>query len=169
MTKSPGRSALVAGAAFGIRVAVPADLDAVFPLSRQFYDHFGYLWSGEAKRAALARLLADPSLGLLFLASVEGALVGYALVAFSFSLEYDGRTAFVDELFVVEGARSLGVGAAVVSRAADECRALGVNALHLETEGSNDRAAALYSRLGFRSYGRGLMSKLLSSARGAKP
>ncbi len=169
MTTFPGRPALDGDAALGIRVAGPADLDAVLPLSRRFYDHFGYLWSGEAKRAALARFLGDPSLGLLFLASAEGALVGYALVAFSFSLEYDGRTAFVDELFVVEGARSLGVGAAVVSRAAEECRALGVNALHLETEASNDRAAALYLRLGFRSYGRGLMTKLLSSARGAKP
>jgi GNAT superfamily N-acetyltransferase len=149
--------------------AVPGDLDSVLPLSRCFYEHFDYLCDPAAKRDALASFLADPSLGRLFLASVDGSLAGYALVAFSFSLEYDGRTAFVDELFVAEGSRSQGVGAALLGHAADGCRALGVNALHLETEATNGRAAALYARLGFRTHGRSLMTKLLSSARGARP
>lgn len=151
-----------------IRDASPSDLAVLLPLVREFYRLFGYPFSEERKAPALARLIADPALGRVLVGSVDGAPLGYAVVAFSYSLEYDGRTAFVDELFVATAVRGLGLGALLVRHAAQTCRGLGVNALHLETEDSNEDAARLYSRLGFRSFGRHLMTLPLSSVPGPK-
>lgn len=148
--------------------ASAADVEALLPLVRTFYDHFGYPWDEGAKRRALTELVADPSLGRLVLASAGGRVVGYAVVAFSFSLEYGGRTAFLDELFVEAAARGAGIGSAAIEHVAELCREAGVNALHLETEEENTGAAALYARLGFRSYGRRLMTRILSGVPGPR-
>lgn len=151
-----------------LRDATASDLDALLPLVRQFYAHFGYPYSEEEKRRALEEIVSTPGLGRVVLVRVEGAVVGYAVVAFSFSLEYDGRTAFVDELFVAPEGRRRGLGATVVRHVAALCRDAGIHALHLETEEDNVVAARLYERLGFRSYGRHLMTKILSTASGPR-
>ena len=152
-----------------VRDAALSDLDALLPLVRAFYAQFGYPFSEERKRPALARLLSDPSLGRVLVTEAGGAVAGYAVLAYSFSLEYDGRTAFVDELIVAGPARGLGLGTLVLRRAAELCREAGANALHLETEEENEGAARLYARLGFRPYGRRLMTLLLASVPGPKP
>jgi diamine N-acetyltransferase len=151
-----------------IRDASPSDIAVLLPLVREFYLLFGYPFSEERKEIALAQLIADPTLGRVLVGSFDGVPLGYAVVAFSFSLEFDGRTAFVDELFIQPGARGLGLGSRLVRHAAEVCRGLGVNALHLETEDSNADATRLYARLGFRSYGRHLMTLPLSSVPGPK-
>ncbi len=155
--------------AASFREAGLEDLDALLPLVRQFYAHFGYPYAEDLKRRAFAQLLAAPALGRVFLVSLDGALVGYAVVAFSFSLEYEGSTAFLDELFILPAARGRGIGSAVIRHVADQCRAHGVNALHLESEAANVAAARLYARLGFRDYGRHLMTRILSAVGGPKP
>jgi GNAT superfamily N-acetyltransferase len=155
--------------AVSINEATLADVDGLLPLVRQFYVHFDYPFAEEAKRRALSELVANPSLGRLVIVSLDGTVVGYAAVALSFSLEYEGKTAFLDELFIVPAARRCGVGTAVIGHVEELCRSLGANALHLETEDDNTRAAELYSRSGFRSYGRHLMTKLLAPVTGPKP
>jgi ribosomal protein S18 acetylase RimI-like enzyme len=168
-TSNAGDVTPATAAAGVVRDATPADLDALLPLVRAFYAQFGYPYSEDRKAPALGRILSDPALGRVLLVEAGGAAVGYAVLAFSFSLEYDGRTAFVDELFVAEAARGLGLGTLVLRRAAELCREAGVNALHLETEEENEGAARLYGRLGFRSYGRRLMTLLLAPIPGPKP
>lgn len=152
-----------------VRDAAPPDLGVLLPLVRSFYAMFGYPYAEERKGPAFARLLADPALGRVLLVEIERAAVGYAVLAWSFSLEFDGRTAFVDELFVAESARGRGIGSVVLRRTAELCREAGVNALHLETEEENEGADRLYARLGFRSYGRRLRTLLLAPIPGPKP
>jgi len=152
-----------------VRDAAPSDLGALLPLVRDFYALFGYPYAEERKSAALARILADTSLGRVLLVEAGGAAAGYAVLAFSYSLEFDGRTAFVDELFVTGAERARGLGTIVLRRAAEICREAGANALHLETEEENEGADRLYARLGFRSYGRRLRTLLLAPIPGPKP
>ena len=152
-----------------VRDGAPADLGVLLPLVREFYALFGYPYAEERKGPALARLLADATLGRVLLVEAGGAPAGYAVLAWSFSLEFDGRTAFVDELFVAESARGQGLGSLVLRRAEELCRDAGANALHLETEEENEGADRLYARLGFRSYGRRLRTLLLAPIPGPKP
>ena len=77
------------------------------------------------------------------------AVAGYLVVCFGWSLEFQGRDAFVDELYVREAFRGQGLGTRALEVAADLCRASGVRALHLEVERRNTRAQDVYRRAGF--------------------
>ncbi len=144
-----------------LRVVEPGDLDRLLPLVEAFYNHFGYSFEARRKRALLQGLLDDPALGRLWWVEQEGGAIGYLLLAFSFSLEMEGRIAFVDELFIAPEGRSQGAGARALALAEAACHALGIAVLRLEVEADNPRAAALYQRQGYGDLGRRLLSKPL--------
>jgi ribosomal protein S18 acetylase RimI-like enzyme len=142
-----------------LRPATPADLEAVLALHRAFFAEDGYPFREEESRANLARLLSDPGLGRLWVMDTEGEVVGYLLLAFGFSLEFRGRDAFVDELYVAPGHRGRGLGKRALALATEACRELGVRALHLEVERYKEGAHELYRRSGFVDHDRYLMTK----------
>src|SRR5512139_179850 len=135
------------GAVF--RPAAMADEPTLLELMREFYRHEGMAWDERAARAALHGVLADASHGAAVLIEQDGALAGYLVVCFGWSLEFQGRDAFVDELWVRERFRGRGLGTRALEIAADLCRAAGVRALHLEVERRNTRAQEVYRRAGF--------------------
>jgi GNAT superfamily N-acetyltransferase len=139
----------------------PAGIDRVLPFVREFYEHFGYAYDETRKRALLNAFLAEPTAGRLWQVHDAAEPVGYLLMAFSFSLEMDGRIAFVDELFITPAGRSKGAGARALALAEAACHELGVRTLRLEAEADNSRAAALYLRQGYVDLGRCLLSKPL--------
>jgi GNAT superfamily N-acetyltransferase len=69
-----------------------------------------------------------------------------------------GRDGLLDELFVTEDQRGRGLGTRALQFAADECRRLGLRALHLEVERQNLEAQRLYRAAGFVDHDRYLMS-----------
>ena len=145
-----------------IRLATPDDLDRVAALMAAFYAESGYPLDGARARAALAALIGDPGLGRLWLILHEGEPVGYVAVTFGFSLEYLGRDAFIDDLFIEAPFRGAGLGTRVLEAVEPACRALGVRALHLEVERSNEAGQALYRRRGFRNNDRRLLTLRLA-------
>ena len=108
----------------------------------------------------LSKLIADQSLGRAWLIQQAGVAIGYAIVAFSFSLERNGRIAFIDELFIDDSSRSAGVGASVLSKIESWCASVGVTNVRLEAEASNERASALYVRCGYVDQHRRLLKKI---------
>jgi ribosomal protein S18 acetylase RimI-like enzyme len=83
-------------------------------------------------------------------------------VTVCFSLEFAGRYALVDELYVREAHRGRGIGARALETAAEACRALDVSALRLEVDVGNTRAMDLYRRLGFTLQERHMMSRWIA-------
>jgi ribosomal protein S18 acetylase RimI-like enzyme len=79
-------------------------------------------------------------------------------------MEYGGRSAFVDDLFVRPAARQRGVGRALVERARAICEALGIRAMHLEVARENAPAQALYRAVGFESTDRQLLTLGIAAA-----
>ena len=142
-----------------LRPATAADLETVLALHQAFFAEDGYAFREEESRANLARLLDDPTLGRLWVMDDGGTIAGYILLAFGFSLEFRGRDAFVDELYVAPGHRGKGLGTRALTLAAEACRELGVRALHLEVERYKEGAQALYRRMGFVDHERYLMTK----------
>lgn len=134
------------------------DLDELLKLMRVYYafDHipFNAAWS----RQMVARLIADASLGRIWLIQVSGKTVGYLVLCFGYGLEF-GRDAFLDELFIAETRRGQGIGRAAVTFAAAQCPALGIQALHLVVTPGNDRAYRLYGSLGFEDQNRRMMTR----------
>jgi ribosomal protein S18 acetylase RimI-like enzyme len=143
------------------RTADTSDADALVEMMRDFNAHERIAFDEGEVRAALARLFADDSLGLACLILLDGEVAGYVVIAFGFSIEFRGRDAFVDELFVKDEFRGRGLGSAAVRFAEGVCRGRGVRALHLEVERENTRAQSVYRRAGFADHDRYLLTKWL--------
>jgi GNAT superfamily N-acetyltransferase len=148
--------------AVSFRTAGPRDVETLVPLVRDFWVIERLRFSEPGVRQALLGLLEHPELGRVVLMEEDGAALGYFVLALSYSLEYFGRDAFVDELFVCESRRGRGLGARALAHAAELCAELGVKALHLEVDHVNPRARALYERSGFEPHERALMTRLLA-------
>ena len=144
-----------------IRYATAADAPALLSLMRQYYAEDGYAFVERRARRALERLLADPSLGRIWVMTVGSQMVGYFVLTLGFSLEYLGRDAFLDELYVLPDWRGRSLGGRALPLVEEECRKLEVNALHLEVEPGKRRALRLYEKAGFERHERYLMTKSL--------
>ena len=147
-----------------IKRATSGDCPRLLELMARFYAEEGYRFKLQSTRKALAQLLADERFGAVWTFRRQEEVVGYLVVTFGFSLEFKGRDAFVDELFVLEEYRGQGFGTRALRLAAAHCRRWGVAALHLEVEDGNDRAEALYTRKGFKLHSRRLMTRWLQPA-----
>lgn len=145
-----------------LRSAGPEEVDRLLGMIRAFYVEDGTIrYVPERLRPAILRLLGDPSLGRLWLIDAEYPAVGYLVAVWGYSLEWHGRDAFVDELYVEPAHRGRGIGSRALELAEEACREAGVRALHLEVERPNTRAQELYRRMGFRDHDRYLMTKVL--------
>jgi GNAT superfamily N-acetyltransferase len=143
-----------------IEIAAPSAAGAILDMMEQFYAGERYPFDREKARGALEPFLANSGLGRAWLFRDEDAAVGYFVLTLGWSLEYGGRDAFVDELFVSPSHRGRGLGRRALEVIEEACRELGVQALHLEVEQHNFQATELYRRWGFEDHDRRLMSKL---------
>jgi GNAT superfamily N-acetyltransferase len=144
------------------RAAVPGDLEALLALERAYYAEDRYPFSPALAKRALGALLEDPALGQVWVAEMAGKVVAYVVLALGYSLEYGGRDAFIDELYVDPDHRGRGLGREALAVAETGARALGVRALHLEVERDKAGVRALYRERGFADHDRLLMTKELA-------
>ncbi|MGH7805921.1 MAG: GNAT family N-acetyltransferase [Candidatus Binatia bacterium] len=144
-----------------LRLATAGDVDVLLAMMRDYYAFDGLDFDEAAARRALDGQLAAPERGEVWLAEADGAAIGYAVLCLGWSLEFHGRDAFVDEIFVAERARGTGLGRELLSRLEERSRALGVRALHLEVDHENHRAQSVYRAAGFVDHDRRLMTKRL--------
>lgn len=140
------------------------DLRQLLKFVRKFYAIDNYKFVEPAAMGALASMIADRSMGRVWLIEREQDHVplGYMVLAFTFSLEYHGRSAMLDELYIDDKWRGHGLGKQAVEFVVHSCRELGVRGLHLEVERSNVAAQKLYRTYGFSDRGRYLWTLDLS-------
>jgi ribosomal protein S18 acetylase RimI-like enzyme len=144
-----------------IEQATPSDLDDLLPLAREFYAGERLPYDESILRRAYAALWAEPLHGEVWLARDGAGLAGYGVLACGFSLEYRGRDAFVDEIYVRPDRRDRGIGGRILDAMEAECRRRGIAALHLEVDHDNPAGRRLYVRRGFADHERHLMTKWL--------
>ena len=87
---------------------------------------------------------------MLFLAELDGAVVGSLTLAF-YRIP-TGLKAWIEDVVVDESARGHGVGEALNLAAIDEARARGAKNVSLTSRPSREAANRLYQRLGFEPY-----------------
>ena len=143
------------------RVAEPADLAILLTFMREYYEFDHLPFEEEVARTALTKFLNDQTLGQIWLIEVETEAVGYVALTLGYSLEYHGRDAFIDEIYIRESHRGQGMGTKALALAEAAARSLGVNALHLEVERENTKAQSVYHKFGFEDHDRYLMTKWL--------
>jgi len=159
----PGSPSILPGGGARIRRATSDDVAVILPMMRDFNRSEGIAVDEAVLVPALAVLLADASLGALWLIEGDGdeEVAGYAVVTFGFDLEWGGRDAWLTELWVTTTARGEGLGRAALEAVEREARLHGANALHLMVRHENVRARGLYQSAGFESPRRETLSKRL--------
>jgi diamine N-acetyltransferase len=148
---------------FSVALAVPSDLNSLLLLMRHMQrdDPWAEPFNKLIVRRNLSELLHSPAYGLIFMARDGQVPIAYLAVCFDFSLEYRGKGAWIDELFVEPSHRGQGIGTRLLDVAESASREYGAQTLHLEVSHGN-RAIELYRRRGFVDHQRYLMTKWLS-------
>jgi GNAT superfamily N-acetyltransferase len=142
-------------------LAGASDVELLFELMREFYACEHLEFDERTARVALEQILRERGFGVVHLIRVDGAAAGYLVITFGFSLEFGGRNAFLDELYLRENFRGHGLGKASLELAGAVCREEGIRALHLEVDRVNTRAQGVYRQAGFRDHDRYLLTKWL--------
>jgi GNAT superfamily N-acetyltransferase len=135
-----------------LRLASLEDTGTLLPLMRGYHE-FESIDATDAERlATIEPLLAgQENLGQVWLIETAGRTVGYIALCYGYSIEFGGRDAFVDELFIVEAERGRGLGRRALERVKAEAAQNGVKALHLEVARENTTAKNFYGKAGFQS------------------
>jgi GNAT superfamily N-acetyltransferase len=137
-----------------VRIAVVAegDLDALLPLMRGYCDFYSVAPSDDALLAMSSALIADPAReGMQLLArDDDDRPVGFATIFWSWTTTRAGRIGVMNDLFVDPQARGGGVGAALIGACVESCADHGAIALEWQTALDNERAQAVYDRVGGR-------------------
>src|SRR4051812_47143102 len=115
-------------------------------------------------RAAVERLLADPALGRAWVIRSGDEPAGYVVLTLGYSIEFGGRTAFVDELYVAPAHRRRGIGRLALRFAAHQAAVLGGRGLFLEVSPANSGARRLYEAAGFVERKYRLMTQTITSS-----
>jgi GNAT superfamily N-acetyltransferase len=113
-------------------------------------------------------LALHPDKGQLLVLEYEGKMVGYGIIIFFWSNEYRGNVIDIDELFITPQYRGMGF-------ASQFFLWLGESFAHnsvgwsLQVSQKNERAAALYERLGFKTSRNRHMIKIFHENKEERP
>lgn len=110
---------------------------------------------------ALNELLSSDANGGAWLIHSEGKIAGYMIIGNAFSVEFGGKTAFIDELYIIDSYRGKGIGREALEFAEVYTGTKGYKYLRLEVELSNTNAQKIYRANGFKEHERYIMTKKL--------
>jgi ribosomal protein S18 acetylase RimI-like enzyme len=145
---------------YSIREAVPADYPALVPIADQVHrlhaSAHPAIFQPVERASSLPQAYFDAVLGgelsTIQVAEIAGAIVGFAIVSVfdapPFEVLVPRRIVFIDSMVVSEAQRGQGIGQALVEAAIVWGRECGATTLELTVWEFNDRARALYERLG---------------------
>jgi aminoglycoside 6'-N-acetyltransferase I len=153
------------GVPTGVRIEKigPEALEPAFALLRRFFLEEGFDTPAEELRASLRVMLTAES-SAVFLAWSGDKPVGVATANSTVGLEY-GRSAELEDLYVLPDARGRGVAGGLIEAACDWCERRGCSTLLVTVTPAGDAAhdlAGFYERRGFANTGRIIMARTLN-------
>jgi ribosomal protein S18 acetylase RimI-like enzyme len=140
------------------RQARTGDESTVVALMRDFYTEEHLVFDEIVTPRAVHELLSQPALGTVLLFTHAGSVIGYLALTYGFSLEFHGRYALLDELYLIPAVRGRGWGRHALTVAAGTARDAGVAALRLEVNHANLRARSTYLKSGYQDNRRDLLT-----------
>ena len=133
-----------------IAIVAEDDLPDLLPLMRGYCDFYEVDPADDALLAMSHVLIEDPERqGVQLIARDDGGrAVGFATIFWTWSTLSADRLGVMNDLFVSQDARGGGVADALIAACADQCRQRGVPDLAWQTAKTNERAQAVYERVG---------------------
>ena len=131
-----------------IRSMVAADKETVLAMMRTFYTSPAVLSNGseEIFAADIDNCVGDSPYLEGYIFEDGGNILGYGMIAKSFSTEFGKPCIWIEDLYVQEAYRNMGLGSAFLQFV--ESKYPG-HLLRLEVEKENERAVHVYEKCGF--------------------
>src|SRR5688572_596698 len=113
------------------RLAIEADVPLLVKLVEEFHECDGHPFDEAVANCALLALILNPAAGRIWIISEQsGTPAGYVVLGFGYSIEFHGRDAFIDELYLREDYRGRGWGKLAMEFVEQAAGCLGIHALH---------------------------------------
>lgn len=120
------------------------DSNIIIEMMKEFYAIDNYPIDVEISKTLFQEFIAHNSLGNAWLVYRNADIVGYVILTYVFSFEYQGKIAFIDELYVKDAFRGKGIGKAILQFIQQQSQLKGLKLLYLEVENHNENAKNLY-------------------------
>jgi ribosomal protein S18 acetylase RimI-like enzyme len=143
--------------------AEKSDLEILMEFIREFCEVDHHPFDDSSIRVALTKILSDDSLGRVWLIQHNSQAIGYIVLTFGYSLEYRGREAVIDEIYILESHRGQGIGKRAIEFVEEVSPSLEIKVLHLEVERENIAAQRFYQKVGFEAQDSYLMTKWIAT------
>jgi len=133
-----------------IERVVASTVSEVLPLLAVQLAEHDIALGASALEAAVCGLVEVSGRGAVLAArDRSGAVVGAAVLAYTWTLEHGGKCTWLDELYVIPERRNAGVGLLLLHSGMEIARADGCVAMDLEVDNDHARVQLLYLREGF--------------------
>ena len=133
---------------FSIRQMVESDRAAVMDMMQTFYSSPAVLTTGSAEifEADIDACVSDSPYAEGYVFEDGGEIIGYGMLAKSFSTEFGKRCIWIEDLYIKEPYRGRGIGSAFFNMISEKYPD---HLFRLEAEEENERAIAVYKKNGF--------------------
>ncbi|MBQ8863027.1 MAG: GNAT family N-acetyltransferase [Clostridia bacterium] len=131
-----------------IRKITAADREIYISMAKDFYASPAVLENipEENITRSFCEFLGGTPYGDAFVFEESGSVIGYGVLAYTYSQEAGGKVVWLEEIYVSSAYRGRGYGSEFIDFVLKEIPAA---RYRLETEPENEKAAALYRRKGF--------------------
>ena len=134
-----------------VRKVTPQDKEMYLSLTEKFYqsDAVSHNIPLENRLNTWDEIMRSDEYADCYFVIKDGDVAGYMLLAYTFSQEAGGKTAWIEEIYILPEFRSMGLGNElfdfIKAEIEPDCARL-----RLEVEADNIRAKKLYKSLGFK-------------------
>jgi ribosomal protein S18 acetylase RimI-like enzyme len=135
-------------------------IDETTKMMEDFYAIDGYPIQTSKTKELFQEFIANENLGKCWLIYSNNEIAGYVILTFIFSFEFQGRIAFLDELYIQPQFQGKGIGKKTVEFIQNQIANFSLKLLFLEVEKHNSKAQKLYIACGFDFHNRKLMKYL---------
>ena len=135
-----------------------SQIEIIIQMMLDFYAIDNYAFKIVKTKELFKEFCANENLGKAYLIFNDNKIVGYFILTFVFSFEYQGRIAFLDELFIKNEQRGLGIGNKTIQFILSLTNEFNIKMIYLEVENHNENAQKLYLANDFEFHNRKIMT-----------
>ncbi len=130
-----------------VRKARASDFDAWLTLWEGYLAFYEEELPRSTTELSWSRLLDDSVNMTGLVAEVDGRIVGFTNYLFTDSTWHVNPDCYLEDLFVSDDVRGLGVGRALIAAVTEIARAAGSDSVYWQTQNSNTTARTLYEKV----------------------
>lgn len=135
-----------------LRQMIASDVPVVVQMMQDFFTEFDYPFDLTVRKAQIEQVLTEKRYGTIYICQMDRQIIGYQFIANTYSFEFGGKVAYLDEFYLISAVRKTGKGKQFIQLLQEELKQEGFASLRLEVEDYNEKAIKLYHATGFTAH-----------------